>query len=453
MVNLILITNERIFIYNPFYFIAKSSERGKIMSFEFSNWKGILSEGKNRFNNLYQYPINIYNLSRLYSNINNHSNYELIRLLQNRMNFKIKFINTSDTFDIASSFEVIKNVESSKVKFLPTIKYMKLFYVMQSSEIETKQLDIFLLNIFDSHGKILFLILMLIITILWYICNKIDANLHSINRKSQKQSILEIILIIFKVYHIIPCDNLKSRHSRFLFISLMFVGIIITGIYQGKLVNMLKDVNMINNMVTLEQIADSNNQIVVITYYDISENQLGNNSSCVTLNSTICRIINKEIINPAYLKDYINVSLKNSDTKNSIIQIDESLANQIISKYFDEKTGMNIFQKIAESPTFYQMSIIIPRFSPYEERLSDLILRATQYGLMAYERRREESEIALNYIKRSVRGFGLNEQLIIIRMFHYKKLFLFYICIVVIASVVFLGELLIAFVFQIKFNI
>lgn len=490
ILNILVISNEMVYIYNPFIMTSNES-RGKMYSFTINNSEEIYIIEKNRLENLHQYPLKVFLFSMddaftekiSYNVVYKSIDEEVTLILQHCMNFKINFVKNPDNYtigkklengtfignfidktfhaiefelffqsfnylgglgmiennelDIGSNLRVIQDVGTKNTIFLTTIKYMRMFYVMRSTEVEAKHLSIFLLNIFDFNGKIVFLGFLFIITILWYFFNNVNRIICKNFYKSDTHSIIEIILIIFKLNHIISCNNIKSRHGRIFLITLMFVSIIITSIYQGNILQQLKDIRRPNNIKTLERIADSDYRIVAITVFDIFETK---KYGCKNANYILCRLIKKQIIDSDYLRVYMNEMNKSSDSNKTIILVRETFADQMVAKYFDPKTGMNLFHKIPESPIYYHVSSTVPKTSPFRRKFDELIMRMKQSGFIRYTNMIEQRKFEVEYIKRTLLGFGKEKDLIIIKTKHFEILFVFYLVMIVLTNIVFVCE-------------
>lgn len=105
ILNILLIANKIIHIYNPFVISESESLPGKVYSFAGDKTEKIALIEKSRLENLHQYPLKVYkvNYFELFGEEKSKAEYknvesEVTMILQHCMNFKIKYVVSPDHY-------------------------------------------------------------------------------------------------------------------------------------------------------------------------------------------------------------------------------------------------------------------------------------------------------------------------------------------------------------------
>lgn len=112
ILNILVISNEMFYIYNPFI-ITSNKSRGQMYSFTINNSEEVYNIERNRLKDLHQYPLKVF-LFSMDDAFNKKTSYnveyksideEVTLILQHCMNFKINFVKSPDQYTIGKKLE------------------------------------------------------------------------------------------------------------------------------------------------------------------------------------------------------------------------------------------------------------------------------------------------------------------------------------------------------------
>ncbi|XP_020290189.1 uncharacterized protein LOC109857851 [Pseudomyrmex gracilis] len=160
--------------------------------------------------------------------------------------------------------------------------------------------------------------------------------------------------------------------QKALLIGTLFFGLVVTGLYQSCLVSSLSNPFHYPELNTLEQVADSNYTIIT-KYANLKENTFTNNDTLDVKLQSKFKVVtsNKPTI------ELVALNKKSiAFTRYSSIELEDQ------SMYYDAD-GNNMLHVVDECPTTSLLSYVIRLYSPYREKVDELILRMQQAGLIS----------------------------------------------------------------------
>ncbi|XP_032683148.1 uncharacterized protein LOC116849770 [Odontomachus brunneus] len=163
----------------------------------------------------------------------------------------------------------------------------------------------------------------------------------------------------------------STTAQKALLLGTLFFGLIVTGLYQSCLVSSLSDPFHYPELKTLEDVANSN--LTIVTKYDnLKQNTFTENTTLAKrLKNKVKVVFSDKRTNDmvAFGKDVIALG------RYASIKLDN------LSNYFDED-GNELLHIVEEFPTTYLLSYVVQIYSPYRERINDLLLRMQEAGLV-----------------------------------------------------------------------
>jgi len=166
-------------------------------------------------------------------------------------------------------------------------------------------------------------------------------------------------------------STITTTSQRALLFGTLFFGLIIVGLYQSCLVSSLSNPFHYPELNTLEDVANSN--FTIITKYQ-------NLKQSVFLENTT--LANK-------LRDKIKVIVTNKRTNDIIAFNKKAIAIGRYSSYklddlsnYSDADGNELFHIVEEYPYTYLLSYVVKLYSPYRERINELLLRMREAGLI-----------------------------------------------------------------------
>jgi len=163
----------------------------------------------------------------------------------------------------------------------------------------------------------------------------------------------------------------STTSQRALLFGTLFFGVIIVGLYQSCLVSSLSNPFHYPELDTLEDVANSNFTIIT-KYQNLKQNVFLENTT----------LANK-------LRDKIKVIISNKRTNDivafnkKVVAISRYLSYKLddLSNYFDAD-GNELLHIVKEYPYTYLLSYVVKLYSPYRERINELLLRMQEAGLI-----------------------------------------------------------------------
>ncbi|RLU15656.1 hypothetical protein DMN91_011410 [Ooceraea biroi] len=231
------------------------------------------------------------------------------------------------------------------------------------------------------------------------------------------------------------CYPLKENNSStsstisqraFLFGTLFF-GLIVIGLYQSCLVSSLSHPFHYPELNTLEDIADSNFTIIT-KYHNLKQNIFVENTTLVNkLRNKIKVIVSDKPTNHivAFTKKVIAIGRYKS------FKLDD------LSDYYDVD-GNEVLHIVEECPYTLLLSYIVKLYSPYRERINELLLRMREAGLVNLW---YENMAYPVYEAEQKRKMAMSERRIKLTMEHYSLTFVGLLFGLLFCIFVFLAEL------------
>lgn len=219
--------------------------------------------------------------------------------------------------------------------------------------------------------------------------------------------------------------------QRVLLFGTLFFGLIIINLYQSLLVSNLTDPPHYPELKTLEDVANSNFTIVT-KYRNLMEHTfMGNSTLDNRLNSKTEVIVSKRPTN-----DMVAFGPK----KVIAITRHASFMLENMTNYYDGD-GNDLLHIIEECPTTYLLAYVMRLYSPYRERIDELLLRMRESGLM---KTWYDDMVYPMYVAEQRRKMDKSERRVKLTMEHYSLTFVGLSIGLLSCIIIFLAELYLA---------
>ncbi|KAG7203004.1 hypothetical protein KM043_010132 [Ampulex compressa] len=224
-----------------------------------------------------------------------------------------------------------------------------------------------------------------------------------------------------------PLQDADTAAQRAFLCGTLFFGLIVTGLYQSCLVSSLSKPPHFPDLETLEDVANSNLSIVT-KYWNLKLNTFTEDTS---LGMRLSRKI--EVVSSDKPTNHMVAYKKN------VIALGRysSVKLENLTAYYD-KDGNDLLHIVEECPATYMISYVLRLYSPYRERINELLLRMQGAGLVGLWFR---ETIHHHEAEEQRRKVARNERKIKLTLEHYLLTFLGLFLGLLCSTVVFLVEL------------
>ncbi|XP_072757069.1 uncharacterized protein [Anoplolepis gracilipes] len=219
----------------------------------------------------------------------------------------------------------------------------------------------------------------------------------------------------------------STTAQRVFLFGTLFFGLIVVGLYQSYLVSGLSNPFHYPELNTLEDVANSNLTLVT-KYYNLKEHTFTENT---TLDNKLHSKI-KIIVSDKPINDFVAFGKK-------VVAIARYASIKLgdLSNYYDAD-GNELLHLVEECPTTYSLSYIMRLYSPYRERINELLLRMKEAGLINLWYENMAYPIYVNEQKRKV---DKSERRIKLTMEHYSLTFVGLLIGLLFCIIIFFAEL------------
>ncbi len=325
--------------------------------------------------------------------------------------------------DLIANHRVKMEYNTSASGFLDPILLGKFYYIIPNPP-TTKEILFSMLKSFDFWTKFLFLVLLIIFPIALYFIYKIENRIRGLKtNENLSGSALATVAII---------SSLSAREpiftaSRITFAMLLFYSIIATSLIHSLITQNLNTKIAQKDIQNLDQILDENYGLDVNPEFRIMFKNADGNRMARKL---------REISN----------STKTDSRKPSAILLPESMMENYLHKYYDNTTKVGLYKKVPEMVFQAYESMMVPKRSPIQGALNEIIQGVTEFGIAKYQLGLAEIENEKIMIKRIKDGDVPTEDDVVIKLEDLKSVFIIYLILNFCAIVVFGLELLVHFV-------
>lgn len=221
-------------------------------------------------------------------------------------------------------------------------------------------------------------------------------------------------------------DGRSTTSQKALLVGTLFFGLIVVGLYQSCLVSSLSNPFHYPELNTLEEIANSNFTIVT-KYQNLKRHTFRENTTLANkLRSKVRVIVSDEPTNDIVISNHVIAIGRYASYK---------LDN--LSRYYDAD-GNELLHVVDECPYTYLLSYVVRLYSPYRERINELLLRMREAGLVKLW---YENMAFPVYKAEQRRKVAKSERRIRLTMEHYSLTFVGLLVGLLSCTIVFLAEL------------
>lgn len=387
---------------------------------------------------------------------------EILKILSSSMNFNVNFVkplygtsfglplpNGSYTgalamieygkVDLHANIRSISRFGTQNLSMLTTIEICEFFFLTPKHVPGTKYLNISIFWIYDFNVRIFMVILLSLIAILWYLMQLIAKRyIHSNGGGSgESPNLLEIILIIFKVFHFGPVvKQHQHTYNRIILSTLLLFSIIVCYSYQGTIVSQLSAGPENQDMMTIEDVIKS--EMPILSHTSEPDMFKPPPGTPIDVNSVNYKLLQRNTVNNT--APDANVELLARD-KNFVYLLRQNYVNYYKANNFNQKTGRDFFHVVPESPLSYICTYTVPKSSPYKKKMNEILLETIEFGFGQYGMIAAKRDNLLNYTKRTRMGSIDVKNDIRISIGNLTILFLVWGILLTVALVVFIVEL------------
>ncbi|XP_055585240.1 uncharacterized protein LOC129738080 [Uranotaenia lowii] len=381
----------------------------------------------------------------------------LLDIFQKKMNFTVNFIHSdleismgyifpngslagslemiqNCQVDLAANSRIIHNYNEFNVFYLNYIATDKLKFLVPSNYYAGRDKRMILINPFSIAYMMLNVILSIVIPIILLVLERMKSHILPIEDHSPLGvTVMRMIGIIYNVSVRQPV----ALKKRFIIFGLLVYNIVSYSLWQAVTIGYLEPGNRaVNHINTLEQLLETDLALKVTNYHHHIVIDEGSNFENPMYRNLAKRLDTKgtSLIRTA-LEDVIR-------NRNSAFLISDMYVPLVLAgsyKWHPEfKSSLN---EIPEPVYEFYKSMVVPKSSPFIETFNGLISRFVESGFVVEQARQLDIVEYLLQIKRTAE----NEQEPYERVFDMeslKFLFVFYLIMMLLATVVFVLELL-----------
>lgn len=279
---------------------------------------------------------------------------------------KVYNIIENDKVDINSLANTMQGLDSQNILFFQNVDMLRICYIVPKKIVGVNYL-VSQFNIIDYRLQILTAGTFTILTIYFLASIKLKTKIGK-----KPKSTVNGLLVLWQIINSAAVYKLENQKNRIILASIMFYSLIICSTYQGIVINRLMQEPQANEIDTLEDV-DKSGLEILSTIFNIFKPSTPEEANA---NLLLYRLYKKHVYNPDILKVMTQLSVIHNISV--VLQIRHAQWIQAIM--FDEKTGKDWFHIVKERALYYQRSFMVPKTSPYRERMNECIFYAIEFG-------------------------------------------------------------------------
>lgn len=463
------IKNPKIYVsyYDPF--VIKFGVRGYVYGFHVDQhniskiMKHIVHKIRNRFINLYRYPLRvcIFEFDGITSSVKSSNGTilyytnldgELLRLIQKRFNFQSVYIhpeaNTNYGYklnnntltgaygilvrgeaDIGANIRPVLHLdEDVPIQYLHPIDDIEFWFLTPNIEHLTDIPLYVYFCVFNINVSIVLACIYFGVVILWCCMEYFFHKYLYYASKSKYYSIEHTMFTFFGAFVMAAQNvNFDKNFERCIYIFFIFFATVLSTVYQGTMVKLLQETDIDLNINTLEELAESDLDIFTVLPFKDVLNTSGNDAVFQEL------FRRQEILfNPREMMRKVAIE------KTAAALLLSPTAYVFYSSTISNKTGKSAYHLLKHGPSRRFRSHMIQKESPYEEAFNGFFRKVKESGLISYWRNKHYDGLIMKAAIRDskletadLKLFGMNTLIMIFQS--YLILCSFCIC-------VFIGE-------------
>lgn len=325
--------------------------------------------------------------------------------------------------DMSSTSTIVSMMKTKNIAFLNVIDYLEMSYMVPKKIVKFNYL-ITQFEIFDEITITMGLISFLILISFWYLIEKIRSKC---GRKHQTLS--EILLIVIQSQNKIGIKDFSLLNNRGILLTIVIFSFIMCSAYESIISSRLVNEPKAKQIDTLEELDKSGIKILT-TFPDVFKPT----SEDINKDSLPNRLHTKQKYIP-----FSDVVMLN-ETKSSILT-KTTIAIYCNAINFDKTTGRDMFHIVKEKPLHLHRSFIVPKTSPYRERMNEILMQSIESGFVCFATNEGKFETFKKYIIRTKAGFGEKPRNVVIKIEHIKPLLKMFGSCLGFAGIIFILEI------------
>lgn len=310
--------------------------------------------------------------------------------------------------DMSSTSTLITMMDTENIGFLNVFDFLQISYMVPKKIVNFNYL-VTQFEIFDLTTIAIILLSFITLIILWYSIEKIRSKT---GRKHQTMS--DLFLIVIQSQNKVGINNFSMLNNRGILISIVVFSFIISSTYESIISSRLVNEPKVREIDTLEEL-DRSGLNILTTIPDV----FNPSSEDIDQNSLLYRLYKKQNY-VSYSDDVL------SNKTNTCLLTRSKIAIYVIAINFDKTTGKDLFHIVKEKPLHLHRSFIVPKTSPYRERMNEILMRSIESGFVRFATNEGLFEVFRKYIIRTKAGFGEQPRNVVIKIEHFKPLILMF---------------------------
>lgn len=325
--------------------------------------------------------------------------------------------------DISSTSTLISMMDTENIGFLNVFDFLEISYMVPKKIVNFNYL-VTQFEIFDFITIAISLLSFMALTILWYSIERIRSKT---GRKHQTMS--DIFLIVIQSQNKVGINNFSLLNNRGILITIVIFSFIISSTYESIISSRLVNEPKVREIDTLEEL-DRSGLNILTTIPDVFKP----NTEDIDQNSLLYRLYKKQKYVP-YSEDVMR------NETNTCLLTRSKIAVYVIAVNFDKVTGKDLFYIVKEKPLHLHRSFIIPKTSPYRERMNEILMRSIESGFVRFATNEGSFEVFRKYVIRTKAGFGELPRNVVIKIEHFKPLILMFASCLGFSGIIFIFEI------------
>lgn len=459
-------------LFNPFYGDA-AGRRPKFKIFNFTDDDPDFTKVENfirmRVNNLHKYPLRVYIfedtlVSKAIRNEHgvitrySYADGDTVVHLSEIMNFTPIYINPNDSskfgyqlsngtftgslgaieydkadFSAVAIFNVDYGTKNSLFLHATTTK--KLLFLTQKRDV----FKIFLVSVFyafDTASTIISICICMLFPTFYVLINRMESKIKNCKTKTFGRDLIYIIGLL---------NNISSRHSklvatRIVVATILFYATVISALFQGTIIQNL----------------NYNEQSAAIT----TVNQLLKENYVLTMDSTTSTIFREQggselgeklktvSLDPNKVFNVSRDGYEAVKANKKVAFLSTNLVLASLNKYYDNKTGENIYEAVPETVFEFYVSPMVPKHSPFIETFNYWLLKYREVGIRIYQMQRALNDVDNAMVFRVKNGFVSKLDHHVIQLHDLVSIFYLYLLLSAICVAAFIVEIVYAFLIR-----
>lgn len=336
--------------------------------------------------------------------------------------------------ELAANPKLISNYNTENAIFLQPITTDKLMFIIRKRE--TKKAIIFAIySEYDQASQIMNLTLLLILPVAYIFVSRTEQKLHNPGQKVT--SIGRSLMLIYAISYNISTKLPKGDCARVVISTAVFYTLIVNTLLQSTIIKNLNTNKEFGKITTIEQLASEGYTIKMPGYLVQIFKQPGLNKVSWMLEKTKQK--HSDLDSDGY--DLEKIMPKN---KKIAFLWTEMYAANYLDQFYDKDTGQNLFEAVPEPAFEFYIALMAPKHSPLIESFNDFMLRYIESNVGFHHVSMAVSEIDRFRIQRIKEGIVPRQKTNAIKFKDVNSVFVLYVSCVLVATVVFITEVLIS---------